>query len=128
MPSVLNTPLYTISGRHKVPIDDRMKVPGPGNYSPEKLVLLCSPSYSFGIKIHTDKYGDVPGMCNHLLSIEFISVSLTIFYFYIGPNAYRIPSVLDTPMYTISGRHKVPLDDRVKVPAPNAYCPEKVSI
>lgn len=61
MPSVLNTPLYTISGRHKVPIDERIKVPGPGNYSPEKFVLTFSPKYSFGLKVHTEKFIDTPG-------------------------------------------------------------------
>lgn len=61
MPSVLNTPLYTISGRHKIPIDDRISMPGPGNYSPEKFVLTCSPMHSFGLKIQTEKISDTPG-------------------------------------------------------------------
>lgn len=44
-----------------------------------------------------------------------------------APNTYRIPSVLDTPVYTMSGRHKVPVDDRSRVPAPGTYSPEKVN-
>lgn len=47
--------------------------------------------------------------------------------FFVAPNTYRIPSVLDTPVYTMSGRHKVPVDERTKVPAPGTYSPEKVS-
>lgn len=64
IPIPVKTPLYTISGRHKEPIDERLKVPAPGAYCPEKgnkFVLTYSPSYTFGIKIHTDKYGDTPG-------------------------------------------------------------------
>ncbi|CAG5055926.1 unnamed protein product [Parnassius apollo] len=108
IPSPVKTPLYTISGRHKEPINERLKVPSPGTYNPEKgykFVLTYSPQYTFGIKIHTDKYTKSP-----------------------APNAYRIPSVLDTPVYTFSGRHKVPVDDRSQVPAPGTYSPEKVQL
>lgn len=37
---MLDSPVYTISGRHKVPVDDRVKVPAPGTYSPEKVQFL----------------------------------------------------------------------------------------
>ena len=104
----MKTPLYTISGRHKEPIDERLKVPAPGAYDPEKgykFILTYSPQHTFGIKVHTTKYVDTP-----------------------APNKYVIPSVLDTPVYTMSGRHHVPVDERVKVPAPGTYSPEKVHI
>lgn len=64
IPNLQKTPLYTISGRHKEPIDERIKVPAPGAYNPEKgykFVLTYSPQYTFGVKIHTDKYADTPG-------------------------------------------------------------------
>nr|BAM20461.1 simila to CG8086 [Papilio polytes] len=108
IPTTVQTPLYTISGRHKEPIDERLKVPSPGTYNPEKsykFVLTYSPQYTFGVKIQTDKYADSP-----------------------APNTYRIPSVLDTPVYTLSGRHKIPVDDRALVPAPGTYSPEKVQL
>lgn len=64
IPTQVKTPLYTISGRHKEPIDERLKVPAPGTYDPEKgykFVLTYSPQYTFGVKIHTDKYAESPG-------------------------------------------------------------------
>lgn len=57
-------------------------------------------------------------ICWFKTNVFFIKIS--------APNSYRIPSVLDAPVYTISGRHKLPVDDRVKVPAPGTYSPEKV--
>lgn len=60
----VETPLYTISGRHKEPIDERLKVPAPGTYNPEKgykFMLTYSPQHTFGIKIHTNKFADTPG-------------------------------------------------------------------
>lgn len=67
IPSPKQTPLYTISGRHKEPIDERLKVPAPGTYSPEKgynYILTYSPQHSFGIKIQTNKYTETPGKHN----------------------------------------------------------------
>lgn len=64
IPTPVKTPLYTISGRHKEPTDERLKVPAPGSYDPEKgykFVLTYSPQYTFGVKIQTDKYADSPG-------------------------------------------------------------------
>lgn len=55
-----------------MPIDERIKVPAPGTYSPEKgdkFVLTYSPQYTFGIKVHTTKYAQTPG--KHLLRIIF---------------------------------------------------------
>lgn len=64
IPTPVKTPLYTISGRHKEPIDERLKVPAPGTYNPEKgykFILTYSPQHTFGIKIQTDKYAETPG-------------------------------------------------------------------
>lgn len=78
----MKTPLYTISGRHKEPIDERLKVPAPGTYNPEKgykFVLTYSPQYTFGVKIHTDKYAESPGKLKYFLAffeIFFISIIL----------------------------------------------------
>lgn len=47
-----------------------------------------------------------------------------------APNVYNIPSILGAlkegsikgaPSYTISGRHKEPIDERTKNPGPGAY-------
>lgn len=64
IPTKVETPLYTISGRHKEPIDERLKVPAPGTYDPEKgykFILTYSPEHTFGIKIQTNKFADTPG-------------------------------------------------------------------
>jgi hypothetical protein len=43
------SPAYTMRSRTNVP-SDSSKIPGPGNYSPEKVCLDYMPAHSFGIR------------------------------------------------------------------------------
>nr|CAD7394203.1 unnamed protein product [Timema cristinae] len=92
---------------HSRPKDHHVdNTPAPGDYSPEKTVDH-SPKYTFGLKTQTDKPSTTP-----------------------APNVYNIPGVLgqtregnkkQAPSFTISGRQKEHLDDRVLTPGPGTY-------
>jgi len=99
-----DSPAPSLSGRPK---DAKHEItPAPGAYSPEKgekLVQGASPSYTFGAKVKTDKLDHNP-----------------------APNAYSLPSALGTgvaPAFSISGRGKSPMDERVLNPGPGQYEP-----
>ncbi|KDR23803.1 outer dense fiber protein 3-like isoform X1 [Zootermopsis nevadensis] len=84
--------------------------PAPGDYNLEKsegIMHDTSPKYTFGLKTQVEKPSQTP-----------------------APNVYNIPTVLghtkegnkkQAPAFTISGRQKVPLDDRVLTPGPGSY-------
>ncbi|KAK0159859.1 hypothetical protein PV327_010925 [Microctonus hyperodae] len=40
---------YTMSGRYQLP-NDHVKIPAPGAYNPEKVILNFPPAHTFGIK------------------------------------------------------------------------------
>ncbi|CAH0560738.1 unnamed protein product [Brassicogethes aeneus] len=95
-----DTPLaVSLHGRPKSPKAENF--PAPGDYNPdkaEKVIHDNSPKYTFGLKTNLEKPLDTP-----------------------GPNVYQIPSVVCAPAYTISGRNKEPIDERVKNPGPGQY-------
>lgn len=58
------------------------------------------------------------------MSIIYYKSIISSVIFFIAPNVYNIPSAVGdktTPAYTISGRTKEPVDERVKNPAPGQY-------
>ncbi|CAH1127285.1 unnamed protein product [Ceutorhynchus assimilis] len=96
-------PALSLHSRPKDPKSDNF--PAPGDYNPdkaEKVIHDASPKYTFGLKTNVGKPLDTP-----------------------APNVYNIPSVVGdkkgAPAYTISGRNKEPLDERVKNPGPGQY-------
>jgi hypothetical protein len=84
--------------------------PAPGDYNPEKSEKVIhdnSPKYTFGLKTQVEKPNSTP-----------------------APNVYKIPGVLgatregnkaSAPAFSLSGRSKEPVDDRVHTPGPGAY-------
>ncbi|XP_039295017.1 outer dense fiber protein 3 isoform X1 [Nilaparvata lugens] len=84
--------------------------PAPGDYNPEKsekIVHDNSPKYTFGLKTTVEKTSSTP-----------------------APNVYNIPAALGNtkegnkraaPAFSISGRQKEFIDDRVNTPGPGAY-------
>nr|CAD7405479.1 unnamed protein product [Timema poppensis] len=103
---------------HSRPKDHHVdNTPAPGDYSPEKTVDH-SPKYTFGLKTQTDKPSTTPE-CARLFRLCPTA-----------PNVYNIPGVLgqtregnkkQAPSFTISGRQKETLDDRVLTPGPGTY-------
>ncbi|XP_037087996.1 outer dense fiber protein 3-like [Pollicipes pollicipes] len=96
-------PSRTIAGRAKDP--QPYKTPAPGTYDlDDGSVVESSPRYSFGVKTTMEHPNGVP-----------------------APNAYDMPDSLgqETPRYTIRGRGRDEVDERVKYPAPCQYEPAK---
>uniref|UniRef100_V5G788 Outer dense fiber protein n=1 Tax=Anoplophora glabripennis TaxID=217634 RepID=V5G788_ANOGL len=97
-----NPPALSLHGRPKEPKPENF--PAPGDYDPdkaEKVIHDNAPKFTFGLKTNLEKPVDTP-----------------------APNVYTIPSAVgdkSTPAYTISGRTKEPIDERVKNPAPGQY-------
>lgn len=67
IPSVVGdkkgAPAYTISGRNKEPIDERVKNPGPGQYNnvdPEHY-KIHSPAYTMSSRTNVAKDDTIPG-------------------------------------------------------------------
>ncbi|XP_046436854.1 outer dense fiber protein 3-like isoform X1 [Daphnia pulex] len=95
-------PAPSISGRPKESRHDI--TPAPGDYNPEKggkFVGESSPSFTFGAKVKDERKDNLP-----------------------APNAYSLPPALGTglaPAFSISGRGKSPIDERVLNPGPGAY-------
>ncbi|XP_045026597.1 outer dense fiber protein 3-B isoform X2 [Daphnia magna] len=95
-------PAPSISGRPKESKHDI--TPAPGDYNPEKggkFVGESSPSFTFGAKVKDERKDNLP-----------------------APNAYSLPPALGTglaPAFSISGRGKLPIDERVLNPGPGAY-------
>lgn len=114
----------------------------PNSYNTEKVVLDSSPKYSFGNRVNLEKPAETPGIY-YLLLLFVITANLSTanhttrclkvelhFASFSAPNVYNIPSALGVikegsikaaPCYTISGRHKELVDERVKNPGPGAY-------
>lgn len=95
-------PAPSLSGRPK---EEKKEItPAPGAYSPEKgekFVSESAPSFTFGAKVKSDRQDNLP-----------------------APNAYSLPPALGTglaPAFSISGRGKSPMDERVLNPGPGAY-------
>ncbi|CAH0560735.1 unnamed protein product [Brassicogethes aeneus] len=104
-PNVYNTDIPDSAPRYsfgvKVEGEKPFETPAPNVYNVQKSDILLhdhSPQYSFGNKCQVEKPMDTP-----------------------GPNVYQIPSVVCAPAYTISGRNKEPIDERVKNPGPGQY-------
>jgi len=95
-------PAPSLSGRPRESKQDF--TPAPGAYSPEKgikFVNESSPSYTFGAKVQNEKPDNKP-----------------------APNAYSLPPALGTglaPAFSMSGRGRVPIDERVLNPGPGQY-------
>ncbi|XP_068083198.1 ciliary microtubule associated protein 1A isoform X1 [Anabrus simplex] len=101
-------PAATLHGRPKDA--KHYTTPAPGDYNPEKsekMVHDNSPKYTFGLKTQLDKPSTTP-----------------------APNVYNIPTAIgatkegnkkQAPAFTISGRQKEQLDDRVLTPGPGTY-------
>lgn len=77
----------------------------------------------------TNTFCVIYNISNHKISNRTY-LKLNCIYPFTAPNVYNIPSVLGAPKegnkraapaYTISGRQKEPLDERVKNPGPGAY-------
>ncbi|KAG8328661.1 Outer dense fiber protein 3, partial [Homalodisca vitripennis] len=96
---------------HSRPRDQQTETtPAPGDYNPEKsekVIHDASPKYTFGLKTTVEKTSSTP-----------------------APNVYNIPTVLGAtkegnkkaaPAFSISGRQKEFVDDRVHTPGPGAY-------
>nr|CAH7733106.1 unnamed protein product [Callosobruchus chinensis] len=126
-------PAVSLHGRPKEPKQDSL--PAPGDYNPdkaEKVIHENSPKYTFGLKTNVGKPVDTPApnaykpftRCgSHRYSFGRRTPthrpSNTP-----APNVYNIPSAVgdrSAPAYTISGRTKEPIDERVKNPAPGQY-------
>ncbi|GLG92704.1 uncharacterized protein GBIM_00314 [Gryllus bimaculatus] len=85
------------------------QTPAPGDYNPEKSdkIVHASPKFTFGLKTQPGKPSTTP-----------------------APNVYNIPTVLgatkegnkkQAPAFTISGRQKEKMDDRINNPGPGSY-------
>ncbi|KAK7864335.1 hypothetical protein R5R35_009178 [Gryllus longicercus] len=85
------------------------QTPAPGDYNPEKSdkIVHASPKFTFGLKTQPGKPSITP-----------------------APNVYNIPTVLgatkegnkkQAPAFTISGRQKEKMDDRINNPGPGSY-------
>ncbi|XP_066245106.1 ciliary microtubule associated protein 1A-like isoform X3 [Euwallacea similis] len=96
-----NTPKYSFGVKPE--LVKPFNTPAPNVYSIDKAdsVMQHTPMYSFGSKVNLDKPVDTP-----------------------APNVYHIRSVVGergSPAYTISGRNKELLDERIKNPGPGQY-------
>ncbi|XP_074039366.1 ciliary microtubule associated protein 1A isoform X11 [Leptinotarsa decemlineata] len=92
-----DTPKYSFGS--KTPLEKPLDTPAPNAYKP--FSRTSSHRYSFGRRTPTPRNCDTP-----------------------APNVYNIPSAVGEksgPAYTISGRTKEPVDERVKNPAPGQY-------
>ncbi|CAG9826690.1 unnamed protein product [Diabrotica balteata] len=123
---------------HSRPKDQKPEnFPAPGDYNPdkaEKVIHDSAPKYTFGLKTNVDKPLDTPAPNVYKIA-ETLTADAPKYSFgskvniekpdiVPAPNVYNIPSAVGdrgSPAYTISGRTKELLDERVKNPAPGQY-------
>ncbi|XP_014256424.1 outer dense fiber protein 3-like isoform X1 [Cimex lectularius] len=101
-------PALSLHSRNKDEKHDN--TPAPGYYDLEKSDKAThdsSPKFTFGYRTHLEKPSSTP-----------------------APNVYKIPGVLgatkegnkcSAPSFSLSGRSKEPVDDRVNTPGPGTY-------
>ncbi|KAJ8951759.1 hypothetical protein NQ318_012610 [Aromia moschata] len=138
-------PSLSLHGRAKEHKPDNF--PAPGSYDPDKAEKVThdnAPKFTFGLKTNVEKPLDTPApnaykpfrrTNSHRYSfgrrtpISKPSETPAPNVYNVphsekAPNVYTIPSAVGdkvSPAYTISGRTKEPLDERVKNPAPGQY-------
>ncbi|XP_066245107.1 ciliary microtubule associated protein 1A-like isoform X4 [Euwallacea similis] len=130
-------PALSLHSRPKEPKPDNF--PAPGDYNPDKAEKVThehSPQYTFGLKTNVGKPADTPApnvysidkadsVMQHTPMYSFGSkVNLDKPVDTPAPNVYHIRSVVGergSPAYTISGRNKELLDERIKNPGPGQY-------
>ncbi|XP_028134726.1 outer dense fiber protein 3 isoform X5 [Diabrotica virgifera virgifera] len=129
-----SAPKYTFG--LKTNVDKPLDTPAPNVYKIAETLTADAPKYTFGTKVNVEKPDIVPAPNSYNVPRADNVLRRSLRYSFgrktnsknysvtPAPNVYNIPSAVGdrgSPAYTISGRTKELLDERVKNPAPGQY-------